>query len=371
MNPPFADHLLFSHVHRLARRQPVRPLAQLRLGEVRRVLVVLTTGLGDAILSTPVLPALRLAMPHADIRLFCRAAWAPLFSADPDLDAVIPYAGKYRRFFPTLHSLRAFDPELAVVLHGNDPDILPLCYLAGSRFIVRIPTTGTRYGFLLSNRDRDADRATLPELHYIENRLRILDTLDVARVTSSPRVHLAAAAALQLREQLRTEIGSGPYWVMHVFAADAYKVWPVEKVRQLLERMRLARPGHVIVLTGGAQDREALERLAAGMPGVHNVAGKFDISGTAALLEGASCVVAPDTGVGHLASALDVPVIALFAPTMARLIGPRSRNAETIVVQRPRTCDPCVEKQCPYTPRNCMDQIGIDDVYDVLARTLH
>ncbi len=371
MNPPFADSLLFSHVRRLARTNPVRPLAQLHLSEIRRVLVVLTTGLGDAILSTPVLPALRAAMPGAEIRLFCRAAWAPLFATDPDLDAVIPYAGKYRRFFATLRALSKFHPDLTVVLHGNDPDILPLCYLAGSPFIVRIPTTGTRYGFLLSNREREADRATLPGLHYIENRLRILDTLGIPPVTHSPRVHLAGELRRRNNDALRGEIGPGPYWVLHAHAADAYKVWPMEKARALLERVRACRPGHAVVLTGGAQDREDLERLAAGMAGVHNFAGRLDIAGTAAALGGAACVVAPDTGVAHLASALDIPLVALYAPTRAEWIGPRARTAVPVILQKPRTCDPCVEKQCPYTPKNCMDQIGVDEVFDALTHTLH
>ncbi len=371
MTPPFVDSLLLSHVRRKARLKPVRPLEQLRLGDVRRVLVVLTTGLGDAILSTPVLPALRAALPHADIRLFCRAAWGPLFVADQDLSAVIPYWGKYRQFFSTLRALRDFSPELTVVLHGNDPDILPLCYLSGSPFIVRIPTTGTRYGFLLSNRDRAADRTTLPLLHYIENRLRILDTLGVATLGNSPRVFLDKSVSRKSEAMLRGEIGAGPYWVMHVYAADAYKVWPVEKVRQLLEQARLSWPSHSIVLTGGALDRDRLATLASGIRGVHNFAGRLDIAGTAAVLGDAACVVAPDTGIGHLASALDVPVISLYAPTFAALIGPRARSASPIILQKPRTCEPCVEKQCPYTPKNCMDQIGVDEVFSALGHTLH
>ncbi len=371
MTPPFADSLLLSHVRRLARTKPVRPLAELRLGEIRRVLVVLTTGLGDAILSTPVLPALRAALPHAQIRLFCQAAWAPLFLADPDLDAVIPYAGKYRRFFATLRVLREFRPDMTVVLHGNDPDIIPLSYLAGSRFIVRIPTAGTRFGFLLSNRGREVDRGVLPGLHYIENRLRILDTLGIPSVADVPRIHIAEETRRHARAMLHAEVGSGPYWVMHVHAADAYKIWPVEKVRQLLERASAVRPGYAVVLTGGPQDHAGLAALADGAKGVHNFAGRLDIAGTAALLAGAACVVAPDTGVAHLASALDVPVIALYAPTMANLIGLRARNATPIVVQKSRTCDPCVEKQCPYTPKNCMDQISVDEVVDALVRTLH
>ena len=371
MNLPFIDSLLFSHVRRRASTRPVRPLAQLQLDAVKRVLVVLTTGLGDAVLSTPVLPALRAALPQADIRLFCRAAWAPLFAADPDLDALIPYSGKYRRFFATLRALRDFSPDLTVVLHGNDPDILPLCYLSGSPFIVRIPTTGTRYGFLLSNRERKVDQTTLPGVHYIENRLRILDTLGIAPAGNSPRVFLAEGAARKSAAVLRDEIGAGPYWVMHVYAADAYKVWPLEKVRQLLEQARMTWPSHAIVLTGGGQDRAPLAELADGIPGAHNFAGRLDIAGTAAVLAGAACVVAPDTGIGHLASALDIPLVALYAPTFSNLVVPRAGNAKPTIVQKPRTCEPCVEKQCPYVPKNCMDQIGVDEIFSALGRTLH
>src|SRR5256885_8824609 len=138
MDIPFADSLLYHYVAHRAQRAPVAALENFAVGDVRRVLLVLTTGLGDAILSTPVFPNLRRALPHADMRLLCRAPWAGLFTADPDLNGVIPYYGKFRRFFPTVRELRRFAPDLTVVLHGNDPDVLPLAYFAHSRFIVRI-----------------------------------------------------------------------------------------------------------------------------------------------------------------------------------------------------------------------------------------
>ncbi len=371
MNIPFADSALFHYVRYRARRKPIQSLDSLRLPAIRRALVVLTTGMGDAILSTPVLPALRRAMPLADIRLFCRSAWTPLFRADADLNGVIPYHGKYRRFFSTLRRLRAFAPELAVILHGNDPDILPLCYLAGSRHMVRIPTTGTRYGFLLSNLSRDVDRATVPGWHYVENRLRILDTLGVAAAAGNPRIHLDEPTRQRVAARLSTDLGDHPYWVLHVYAADAYKVWPSASARRLLERARSALPKYSIVLTGSAGDRERLEQLSVGLSGVHNYAGRLDVAETGALLAGAGCVVAPDTGVAHLAAAVGAPVIGLYAPTHASLIGPRAEARRVTVIQKPQTCTPCVEKQCPYTPDNCMNQIAVDEVYDALARVVH
>ena len=391
MNLPLADSLLYHLAHWQARRHPVQPIEAFQADAVRRVLVVLTTGMGDAILSTPVLPVLRQGLPQAEIRLFCRAAWTPLFENDHDLDGLIVYAGKYRRFFSTLRELRAFAPELVVVLHGNDPDILPLCALSGARFIVRIPTTGTRHTSLLSNRSRSSDANTLPGLHYIENRLRILDTLGLrtrgtkgtegtestagAEATESslaPRIHLQATRAAEVVAQLRQRIQSQHYWVMHPCAADPYKVWPMAKVRALLEQARQRWPQLAIVLTGSRHDAATLQPLAQGLDGVFNTAGALDIAQTGAVLQQARCVLAPDTGVAHLAAALDTPVVALYAATDARLIGVRARHAPAVLLQQPQTCSPCIEKRCNYTgtAQHCMDQIGLPQVLQALQGVL-
>ena len=385
MNLPLADSLLYQLAHWQASRHPVQPIEAFQAGAVRRVLVVLSTGMGDAILSTPVLPVLRQGLPQAEIRLFCRAAWTPLFENDPDLDGLIVYAGKYRRFFSTLRALRTFAPELVVVLHGNDPDILPLCALSGARFIVRIPTTGTRHTSLLSNRSRSSDASTLPGLHYIENRLRILDTLglrtkgiegtagtEATEGSLAPRIHLQATRAAEVVAQLRQRIQSQHYWVMHPCAADPYKVWPMAKARALLEQARQRWPQLAIVLTGSRHDAATLQQLAQGLDGVFNTAGALDIAQTGAVLQQARCVLAPDTGVAHLAAALDTPVVALYAATDARLIGVRPRHAATVILQQPQTCTPCIEKRCNYTgtTQHCMEQISLQSVLHALQSVL-
>ncbi|HEY5636550.1 MAG TPA: glycosyltransferase family 9 protein [Burkholderiales bacterium] len=373
MNPPFADALLALAVSRRLRAgHSVAPLATLDLAGLKRVLVVLTTGLGDAVLSTPVFPALRRALPKAELRLFVRAAWAGLFEADPDLDGVTRYPGKYRRFFPTLAALRGFAPQLTVVLHGNDPDILPLVFLAGSRHIVRIPTAGTRWTHLLSNAAREADARTVDGLHYVDNRLRILDTLGIARAERAPRIRLPEQARSRAAAMLAVRLGAAPYWVYHAFAADPYKCWPLPQARAFLESALAAHPSHAVVLTGAPSDRARLASLAEGLPParVAVVAGDLSLVESAGALLDARCVVGPDTGMLHLAAALDRPVVGLYAPTFATLVGPLPPRARAITLQKPQTCDPCIDKRCPYVPNHCMRQIGAAEVAEALARQL-
>jgi len=368
MNLPFAAPLLAAWVRWRARRHPVRPLTELDLARTERVLLVLTTGLGDAILSTPVFDAVRRALPHARIGLFVRCAWAPLFRNEPDLDEIIVYPGKWRRFFATLAELHRFSPQLTLVLHGNDPDILPLVYLGGSRHIVRIPTRGTCYGDLLSNRAREQDQSTLPDRHYIDNRLRILDSVGITPTRTTPILRPPQSAVVTA--WLAAICGDRSYVVIHPWAADSYKTWPMQQARSFLEQLARERPDLIIIVTGTYAHREAAAALATGLDSTHTVAGTFDIAGTAALLAGARAVIAPDTGILHMAAALDVPTVGLYTPTRPDLVGQRAATAKTLTLSYPLTCAPCMEKKCPHRPATCMTQFETTSVMSALRACL-
>ena len=370
MDLPFADKLLESWIRRSVRRDPVRPIDRLELANVRSVLLVLTTGLGDAVLSTPVFSALRRALPDRRLVLFVRSSWAPLFAGEEDINVVIPYYGKWRRFLPTLRALRGHAPDLALVLHGNDPDVLPLAYLAGARQILRIPTTGTRYSWLLSNAGCASDTATVAGWHYIDNRLRVLDRLGIAPVRRSPVIKLASEPMAVISEWRRRSFGDRPYLVIHPWAADPYKKWPERQVRYFLELVANRWPQLGLVISGASRDRTSANRLADGLSSAIVTAGVFSIEEAAALLLGAAIVVAPDTGLLHLAAALDVPCVGLFSPTKSTLVGPRTASAPSAALQKPITCNPCLEKRCPYSEPKCMTQFTAEEVLQAVSGVL-
>lgn len=364
MDVPFADQLLKWYVTRLNHGpKKVQPISTLDLKNVKRVLLVLTTGLGDAVLSTPVFTNLRQALPNADIRLLCRKNWVSLFEHDADLNKIIVYHGKYRRFFPTLTQLKDFAPDLTLVLHGNDPDIIPLVYLSGSPYIVRIPVSTTRYPFLLSNQSREQDKNTIDNLHYIDNRLRILDTIRVAATSRFPRIYLKPELINSTLDKIH-QLGSiNSYWVYHPFAADMYKTWPLDKAQAFLNSA-IEQSNSMVLITGNHAQRAAIDILLQSLPAgkAINVAGSLNIAETAAILSKAKYVVAPDTGILHLAAALNVPTLGLYAATSAKLVGPRAQSARQVIIQKSPLHTPCFEKKCTAPPNCCMNQINIEEV---------
>ena len=371
MDVPFAETLLAWHVRRKA-ASGLRPMNELDPTQVRRVLYVATTGLGDAILSMPVVDSVQSAWPHADSGLFVRSAWRSLFEDDPRFQTLIDYPGKWRSFFGTLNRLKAFRPDLIVVLHCNDPDILPLCYLSGAPFIIRVPWAGARFPYLLSNAHRPEDRYPEKNLHYVENRLRTLNPLGITPSAHTPTLRVNEAERHAMANRVRARLpGMRGYWLFHPHASDPYKDWPRPKARALLETMLEAETELGVVLTGGGKDRSGAAALMDGLPPgrVWNSAGELKLTQTAAVLAGGRLLVTPDTGVMHLAAALDVPTVTLLAPTRAWGIGPRSRQAQHTVIEKPLTCDPCRNKRCPYQPARCMDQIQVDEV-SVAVRNL-
>ncbi len=376
MDLPFAKSLLAWQVRRQARRDPVLPVAGWHVSQARRILLVATTGLGDAILSSPVIPAIRQAAPQADIRLFVRSGWLPLFANDPDLSGLIAYPGKFRRYFATLRALRDFAPDTALVLHANDPDVIPLCYLAGARRIVRVPTAGTRFGDLLSNRDNPEDRQVVPGWHYVDNRLRLLDSLRVPVASRVPRLHADPEKMLALGEQAVTKTRSPDYLVLHTYSADTYRSLPLDLVKGLLAGLQASFPQHGIVLTGSREDGSRLAGALGDLPkSVWLSAGQLSLPETAACLAGAAAVIAPDTGILHLAAALDRPLVALFAPTgdaatRQQVVGPRTASAPLRVIEVPPTCTPCVTRNCPHRPVTCLAGFEVPAILAALREVL-
>ena len=301
---------VFSVVKACDRRRT--DVASLDPAQVRRILVISSTGIGDTLFSTPAIRAVREAYPHAYIAGMLRYRHADLFRTNPHLDAVIPYYGKYRRLLSTVAALRRGRFDVVAIAHGNDPDIIPLAYLSGARFVVRIPNESTRFRFLLSNPGLTPENGSIPGQHALDARLRVARLLGqgatIGRMILRVDPEAAGAVATFLEGRgVRTE---DPLVGFQVGASTPSRMWFGDKFAELGRRLLERHPDLRIAITGSPEEREYCQMVARAIGESHRVlvaAGHLTLPQVAALVDRLSVLVAADTGTLHMAVALGGP----------------------------------------------------------------
>jgi len=326
--------------------------------QVQNILVVSSTAIGDTLLSTPAIRAVRERYPQARIIALFNAKNMALFADNPHVDGVVPYHGGYRRFLRTVLALRTYRFDLALIFHGNEPQATPLAYLAGARFIFKLPVPREN-AFLLSN-----SPVPIAGLHAVDVRLKTASLAACPPVgremilAPAPEDENAVAAFLAGHNILPDAVLIG----FQVGAANSYKMWPKECFIELGKRLVADLPAARLLITGSPSERWLCEDVAAGIgPSALSTAGEISLTSLRGLVSRMKVLVSNDTGTMHMAVALGTPTVSLFCPTDAATIGPSQDMHRHIVIQKFAPCAPCGTKRCqePY----CMETISVDEVY--------
>jgi ADP-heptose:LPS heptosyltransferase len=149
-------------------------------------------------------------------------------------------------------------------------------------------------------------------------------------------------------------------------AATRYKMWPDTAFMLLAHRLMHHDRKFKILLLGSKSEWRLCETIKGGVRDHHliNLAGAIDLPALPALVQRLALLVTNDTGTMHVAIALGVPTVSLFAATEPAGTGPLQDLERHRVVKKPQTCHPCVTKRC-VTPF-CMDQITVEEVFQTV-----
>jgi ADP-heptose:LPS heptosyltransferase len=354
MKIPGVDTLVyrtFWALDRLGRIRTVQDLAAVDLDKIGGILVAVTTALGDSVSFTPALSALRDRFRRARIVGLFHRNFADLYRDDPRLDMVIPYHGKYRRWRETLRALQEERCELALVPYISDPDVIPLIYLGGSRIIFRTPGRDTIYRFMVANPEL-LSRGPNPE-HALVRGATMLRHLGCTITDLTPRLQVSAAQRDRALAWLRAR-GVPPdarLIGMHPGASIREKRWPAENFAKTARALLLKDVERWLILTGSPGERALCEtiRAACGVPErAVNAAGDLPLSDLPALLERAAWLLANDTGVAHIAYAMDTPSLTLFWRSLPHLSGPLVGQDRHRVLYKGELCRACDRGRCVY-----------------------
>lgn len=357
-------HRLIKSVFTLASRSDPPP-PPFDKGKVRSVLLISTTAIGDTLLSTPAIRAVREGLPGARVVVLASRAAREVLKGSPRVDEILDHPGKlnlrYLAKAPALvQSLRRRGFDLVVVLHANDPDAGPLAYMTGAPW--RMGWQESKFSFLFTHpvKTRYADK------HELTTRLHNLEALGIPPRGKEMEIFLDGRDRAESASVLESVVaGVGPFVAVHPFGSKSNKWWPRQSTAEFA-RLLIA-SGYTPVIVGGSKEADEAGRIAK-VSGAKSTAGRLSIRGTAALLSECALVVSTDSGPMHLAQAVGTPTVALFGPDDPALTGPL--NSSDVVIRKDLECVPCLEKECARPEVECMRGITPAEVMEAAREML-
>lgn len=330
------------------------------------ILIVRFSAIGDIILTTPLIRALRARHPDAVITMLTKKQYAPLVSDNPNLDEVIGITHK-DSLFRIGTQIRRANYTHRLDLHGNLRTLM-LKELAPGHWYSFSQRRYARYQLIHNKRNVYRDDTPVAERYF-----EAAEDLDVVPDGKPPEFFLSADAMERGVEWLaHAGVKEGrPFVAIAPGAAHETKRWPVDNWVKL-SRLIIGTGANIVVVGGPDDSAIAGEIVARSGERAASSAGLLGLQQTGAVLKRAAALVSGDTGAMHMATGLNVPVVALFGPTV-RQFGFFPYNAIATVVERDIPCRPCTPHggpECPLEHHYCMRQILPDAVMAALSRVL-
>lgn len=332
--------------------------------KVKNILVVSSTAIGDTLLSTPAIKAVRERYPNAKIIAHLNIKNMELFENNPHINNTIPYYGGYKRFFRTIREFRKHRFDLALIFHGNEPQATPMAYLSGAKFIVKVPNTN-EYNFLLSNRELSVKVEDMG--HGIERRLRAAALVGCSNKDKKmvlPVETIDEEAVLKFLKKEGIQYNDAIIG-FQVGASTISRMWFADRFVELGKKLIAVYPMVKIVITGSPAERDYCKRIGKEIgKGVIVTAGEIPLKQAPALVKRFKVLITGDTGIMHIAVAVGTSVVALYAVADYHITGPCYDLEKHRGIQKWKTCDPCVSKKCKY--QKCMENICVDEVFEAV-----
>jgi heptosyltransferase-2 len=327
--------------------------------------------IGDAVMCLPAIRALKENCPDANIYMAAKQNLCAVYKNITEIKEIIPIQDNidFKSGFTVAKQLRKYRFDYGILFTNS----------FHSAFLFKLAGIKKLTGYVKDLRGWLLDKKIkFPR----DNRHHIYFYLDLAEafirvcgggtclspgysnqlvITDQERENISAVLCTLGVDLSKPLVGISPS-----AAYGSAKEWPPERFRGLIPRLQQEKsPGNIeILLFGSAKEREKISRIAAGGDGnhVHNLAGQLSLRQTIEAISFCRLFISNDSGLMHIASGFNLPLIALFGPTRPHKTGPLNKNSR--VLYHPAPCAPCLYRDCPLNHDNhvCMKAITVDEV---------
>jgi ADP-heptose:LPS heptosyltransferase len=277
-----------------------------RLPHGARVTIIRLRSLGDCVLSTPAIHLLKSFRPDLELGVAVERRFAAVFEGNPDIAAIVD---------PTMSAIRRFRAELCLNLHGGTKSARLTAFSGAKR---RAGFNHYANQFIYNHRIPRAQVILGEErpVHTAEHLASAMFSLGVP-IQEIPRAQLFA----------RPERRESAYAVIHPFASQPEKAWPLRFFLQVAQHMKRELDLQPVFISGPGEDLSPFQMW----PTVPNP----PLARTKELLAGASGFLGNDSGPAHMAAAFGLPVVVLFGPSDPVTWAPWRTPSKVLVSEGP------------------------------------
>lgn len=337
----------------------------------RNILLVQLGDIGDVVLTTPTIRAVKEAYPDARVSILVFKPYGSLLAADPNVHKVVETARirgslsqRLREVVAFARRLRQKQYDLVIDLRTGDRGAI-LSFLTGAP--VRVGCRGIKqqswHEILFTKIIRDLKVAPPPVHPGADQSLRVVRELGITTEDSTPRLYIAPGDRLRANALL-AEAGLAPGTRMvtvNPFSRWKYKEWSNAKWKEVIDRLWEV---HRIpaVLIGSSEEAAGCEEIVSGREGrAFNLAGKTTLGELAAVISMSSLHLGVDSAAPHIAAAVGTSTVTIYGPSdwrAWRIVDERHR-----VISTAMDCVPCNMTGCEGSGKSrCLEDLAVEPV---------
>lgn len=339
---------------------------------VRRVLVVRLRSIGDTVLVTPSLIALKRFLPHAQIDILLEDWVAPLLDGFAYVNEVISVGQGAMSRLRTAWQIRQNRYDVVFNLHGGTTGTF-FTFASGTEY--RVGYSEYQYSFLYTHLlSSSSDFWKQEKTHSAEQQLALLGFVGVPvqdRPKSSLVVTDSASESLDRKFHAKTqrplsEIGA--FALLHPAAAFDTKQWATANFARSVEFLRGR--GLASIAVAAKNERAILDELKAESKAEVVTLDDLSLPEITALASKATLFVGNDSGIAHIAAAVNTPAVVIFGSSNRNHWRPWT-EAPSEIVYEPFACQPCPGHICrEFGEPRCIMSVKPETVFAAIERVL-
>ena len=323
---------------------------------IKKVLIIRFSSIGDIVLTTPVIRCVKQQIPDVEVHYLTKQQYLPLVASNPFIDKIFTI---HKKTSEVIAQLKSENYDFIIDLHKN---------LRSSQVLMHLGVASASFHklnkekWLLTNLGINL----LPKVHIVDRYFHAVKKLHVKNDQQGLDFFIPESDNINLKDFFPETFQQG-YVALVIGSKQQTKQIPVEKMLAIITKLNKA-----VVLLGGNEDFLKAKQVADAVgSSVFNACGMISLNQSASIMQQASCVITPDTGLMHIAAALKKKVISVWGNTSPGFgmypYYPKDAQNFTIVEVNHLKCRPCSKlgyDACPKKHFRCMMNIDVDKIIE-------